>query len=63
VFVHATGVRLWEGLALADDQVRSQAMAAGLTVARYRSLLRHKYKQIIATLSAATTAKETTHAT
>lgn len=63
VFVHATGVRLWEGLALADDQVRSQAMAAGLTVARYRSLLRHKYKQIIATLNAANTAKETTHAT
>ena len=53
VFVHATGVRLWEGLTLADDQVRTQAMAAGLTVARYRSLLRHKYKQIIATLSAA----------
>ena len=62
VFVHATGVRLWEGLALADDQMRTQAMAAGLTLARYRSLLRHKYKQIIATLSAAIPAKETTHA-
>lgn len=63
VFVHATGVRLWEGLALADDQMRTQAMAAGLTLARYRSLLRHKYKEIIATLNAANPAKETTHAT
>ncbi len=62
VFVHATGVRLWEGLALADDQMRTQAMASGLTVARYRSLLRHKYKEIIATLNAAIPDKETTHA-
>jgi N-acetylmuramoyl-L-alanine amidase-like protein len=63
VFVHATGVRLWEGLVLADDQTRIQAMAAGLTVPQYRSLLRHKYKQIIATLKAAIPVKETVHAT
>jgi hypothetical protein len=62
VFVHATGVRLWEGLVLADDQTRTRAMAAGLTVPQYRSLLRHKYKQIIATLKAETPVKETTHA-
>ena len=63
VFVHATGVRLWEGLALADDETRSHAMAAGLSIAQYRSLLRHKYKQIIATLKAAIPEKETAHAT
>lgn len=63
VFVHATGVRLWEGLALADDAMRSRAMAAGLTLPRYRSLLRHKYKQIVETLKAASSAKETNHAT
>ena len=63
VFVHSTGVRLWEGLALADDQIRTQAMAAGVTMQRYRSLLRHKYKDIITTLNDATSAKETTHAT
>ena len=29
-FVHATGVRLWQGLALAEDQMRTQAAAQGL---------------------------------
>ena len=61
VFVHATGVRLWEGLALADDETRARAMAAGLSVPQYRSLLRHKYKQILATVKAAIPTKENSH--
>ncbi|HLG99225.1 MAG TPA: peptidoglycan recognition family protein [Bryobacteraceae bacterium] len=62
-FVHATGVRLWEGLALADDETRIRAMAAGVSVSQYRALLRHKYRQILATVKAATAVKETAHAT
>jgi hypothetical protein len=62
-FVHATGVRIWEGLALAEDQLRAQAAAQGLPVPRYRSMLQKKYKEIIATLKASSAAKENSHAT
>ena len=63
VFVHATGVRIWEGLALADDQLRSDAFAHGVPVSHYRSILREKYKQIIDTLKAASDAEENHHGT
>jgi len=62
-FVHATGVRIWEGLALAEDQIRTQAAAQGLPVPQYRSMLQKKYKEIIAALKANAAAKENTHAT
>jgi hypothetical protein len=62
VFVHRTGLRLWQGLALAEDQLRTQATAQGLRLPQYRSLLRKNYKQIITTLKAAS-AKEERHAT
>jgi len=61
-FVHATGARIWQGLGLAEDQIRSQAAAQGLPVPEYRSILQKKYKEIIATLKASG-AKETSHAT
>jgi hypothetical protein len=62
-FVHHTGVRLWEGLALADDELRTQAAAHGLAVASYRSILRKKYKQILDTLKTASNSKEKSNAT
>ena len=61
-FVHATGARIWQGLSLAEDQIRSQAAAQGLPVPEYRSILQKRYKEIIATLKASG-AKETSHAT
>jgi len=61
-FVHATGARIWQGLSLAEDQIRSQAAAQGLPVPQYRSILQKKYKEIIATLKASA-AKEKNHAT
>lgn len=61
VFVHATGTRIWEGLVLAEDQLRGDAIARGVPVARYRSILREKYKQIIETLKAASDAEEHNH--
>lgn len=63
VFVHATGVRLWQGLALAEDQLRAHAAAQGLPLSVYRSILRKKYKEITTTLKAASDAKEERHAT
>jgi hypothetical protein len=61
VFVHATGVRIWEGLAMAEDQLRTDAIARGVPVSHYRSILREKYKQIIETLKAASDAEENSH--
>lgn len=62
LFVHQTGVRLWQGLALAEDQLRTQAAAQGLRLPQYRAILRKKYKEIFTTLKAAS-AKEERHAT
>lgn len=62
-FVHATGLRIWQGLALAEDQMRAQAAAQGFPVPQFRSMLQKKYKEIIATLKASSATKENTHAT
>jgi len=62
-FVHATGVRIWQGLALAEDQMRAQAAAQGLPVPQYRSILQKKYKEIMATLKASSAAREKSNAT
>lgn len=61
VYVHATGVRIWQGLALAENQVRTDAAARGLAPAQYRLLLRKKYKEVLATLKAMSAAKENDH--
>ncbi|HYL35605.1 MAG TPA: peptidoglycan recognition family protein [Bryobacteraceae bacterium] len=63
VFVHATGVRLWQGLTLAEDQLRTEAAERGIPVAQYRSLLRKKFREVLATLKAASGAQEGDHAT
>ena len=57
-FVHATGVRLWQGLALAEDQMQTQAAASGMSVFSYRAILRKKYKEVLAAVKAAATASE-----
>ena len=41
-FEHATGVRLWQGLALAEDQMQTQAAARGIPLSRYRAILQDK---------------------
>ena len=58
VFIHATGVRLWQGFALAEDQMQSQAAARGVSVSRYRVTLQKKYKEILAALKAAAIAND-----
>jgi hypothetical protein len=63
VFIHATGVRLWQGLALAEDQIQTQAAARGISESQYRAILQKKYKEILAALKAAATANDNSHET
>ncbi|MGB6940943.1 MAG: peptidoglycan recognition family protein [Bryobacteraceae bacterium] len=62
-FVHATGVRLWQGLALAEDQMQTQAAQRGIPVSRYRAILQKQYKEVLAALKAAATANDNRHET
>jgi N-acetyl-anhydromuramyl-L-alanine amidase AmpD len=62
-FVHATGVRLWQGLVLAEDQIGTQAAARGIPVSRYRAILQKQYKEVLAALKAAATASDNRHET
>jgi hypothetical protein len=62
-YVHATGVRLWQGLALAEDQMQTQAAARGIPVSRYRAILQKQYKEVLAALKAAATANDNRHET
>ena len=48
-FLRVTGDR-WKGLELAANQVERQAALEGVSVARYRAILRHRYKDIAAAL-------------
>jgi hypothetical protein len=48
-FEDAVGMN-FSGLALANAQLEKQASAQGLPVARYRAILRHRYKDIAADL-------------
>jgi hypothetical protein len=57
-YVHATGVRLWQGLAQAEDQMQTQAAARGIPVSRYRAILQKQYKEVLAALKAAAAANE-----
>jgi hypothetical protein len=60
-FVHATGVRLWQGLALAEDRIETQAAARGIPVSRYRAILRKQYKEVLAALKQAAIANDNRH--
>jgi hypothetical protein len=50
VYVNSTGSRLWQGLLLAEEQLRQEATAHGMTVAQYRKALQKKYQKILAAL-------------
>jgi N-acetylmuramoyl-L-alanine amidase len=57
-FEQATGARVWQGLALAENQMQAQAAARGFPVSRYRAILQKKYKEVLAVLKAAATAND-----
>jgi hypothetical protein len=49
VFLNVIGER-WPGLDLAESQMERRAAAENLSVARYRAMLRHRYKDISSAL-------------
>jgi N-acetylmuramoyl-L-alanine amidase-like protein len=49
-FLNATGGG-WQGLHLAEDQVRRKAAAEAIPVPRYRSILQHRYRDITTALN------------
>jgi hypothetical protein len=49
-FIRATGGG-WKGLILAEEQVARQAAAEGTSVTQYRAILRHRFKDIEASLN------------
>ncbi len=49
-FVNSTGARLWQGLALAEEELRQRASAGETSVQEYRAALRHRYREILAAL-------------
>lgn len=57
VFLEVAGTR-WRGLDLADDQLAVRAAAEGITVARYRMPLKHRYREILAAFKEAAEAGE-----
>ena len=63
VFVHATGVRLWQGLALAEAQMQTRAADRRIPVSRYRTILQTKYKEVLAALKAEAIANDNHHET
>jgi hypothetical protein len=62
-FVHSTGARVWQGLSVADDQLRGEAAARKMSLPQYRSLLQKQYKDVMSTLKAANAAWEKSNAT
>lgn len=47
-YLKATGVPVWGGLIFAKEQLRRDALSAGLGIEDYRKLLRHSYRNMIA---------------
>jgi N-acetylmuramoyl-L-alanine amidase len=56
--VQATGSRYWQGLILAEEQMRAQAMNQGLSQAEYRKILQDKYTKILRAVRGNTVEKE-----
>lgn len=49
-YINSTGIRLWQGLTLAEEQLRQEATAHGVAAAQYRKSLQRKFKTILAAL-------------
>jgi hypothetical protein len=49
-YMKSTGVRLWKGLALAEEQLRQDAVSHGLPVTTYRKIRQNKLKEMLEAL-------------
>jgi hypothetical protein len=57
-YVKLTGDHVWQGLLLAEDQMRRQAFAAGQSPSKYKASLQQRYRQITAALKSKSPEKE-----
>ncbi len=57
-YVKIAGNHVWQGLLLAEDQMRRQAFAAGLPPPKYKASLQQRYRQITAALKSKSPEKE-----
>lgn len=58
VYLNATGSRLWQGLVLAEEQLRQEAAARSVPVALHRQALQRKYQKILVALERSGAQKE-----
>jgi hypothetical protein len=57
-YVKITGVRVWSGLLMAEDQMQRQAAASGLPFNKYKAGLQSRYREITAALKSKSPGKE-----
>jgi hypothetical protein len=58
-FVKQTGVRLWKGLVLAEEQLRQDAASHGVPLTTYRKDRQQKLKEMLEALKAKGAPEET----
>jgi hypothetical protein len=59
MFVKSTGVRLWKGLVLAEEQLRQDATAHGMPLTTYRKYRQKKLKEMLEALKSKGAPEET----
>ena len=59
-FLKATGVDLWRGVVLGEDEFRQRAAARSLSIAQHRSVMKKRYREIIEALDEVVGAVERT---
>ena len=58
-YMKSTGVRLWKGLVLAEEQLRQDATSHGLPLATYRRYRQNKLREMLEALKAKGAPEET----
>jgi len=57
-YVKITGNRVWQGLLMADDQVKRQASSLSMPLSKYKATLQRRYREITAALKSKSPGKE-----
>lgn len=57
-YVKITGNRVWQGLLMADDQVKRQASSLSMPLSKYKATLQRRYREITAALKSKSDGKE-----
>jgi hypothetical protein len=62
-FLKSTGARAWDGLRYAEDQLRRDAAAQGLTLTQHRRQLQRKYRDMVGALHSQSASKDRSNET